>query len=51
MSRDEADYVIEVVLELAFRYSPSLKEIIRLWRDIPDARILRELGIIYRSPW
>jgi len=51
MSRDEADYVIEAVLELAFRYSPSLKEIVCLWRAIPDARIPRELGIIHRSPW
>jgi hypothetical protein len=51
MSCDEADYVIEAVLELALRYSPNLKEIACLWRAIPDARFPPEQEIIHKSTW
>jgi len=51
MARDEADYVIEAVLELALRHSPNLKEIVCLWRAIPDGRYLPEREMIRRSPW
>jgi hypothetical protein len=51
MARDEADYVIEAVLELALRHSPNLKEIVCLWRAIPDGRYLPGREVIRRSPW
>jgi hypothetical protein len=51
MARDEADYVIEAVLELALRYSPNLKEIVCLWRAIPDFRYLPGREVVRRSPW
>jgi hypothetical protein len=50
MACDEADYVIEATLELALRYSPNLKEIVCLWRAVPDARFPPEQEIIHRSP-
>jgi hypothetical protein len=51
MSCDEADHVFEAVLELALRYSPNLKEIVCLWRAIPDACFPPEQETIHRSPW
>jgi len=51
MARDEADYIIEAVLEFTLHYSPNLKGIVCLWRAIPDARFPPGPEMIHRSPW
>ena len=51
MARDEADYIIEAILELALHYSPNLQEIVCLWRAVTDARSPPELEIIHTTPW
>ena len=53
----QANFIIQVILDLALCYSPNLKEIVCFWRAIPDFRFLperereRERELIHLSPW